>query len=82
MPDSQFDVFVTVDLRERSVHDRVACRGRSAAGDECARVLADNVTVARMARQYNAVLSPSKIGPIWLPYPPLLFQRNALYFGR
>lgn len=83
LPDSRFEVLVTDDFTERTEHPRITWTSvRVPQGITPARLRWDQVTVARRARSFDALISPLNFGPIFVRVPHVLFQRNALYFDR
>lgn len=83
LPDSRFEVLVTDDFTERTEHPRVTWTSvRVPQGITPARLRWDQITVARRARSFDALISPLNFGPIFVRVPHVLFQRNALYFDR
>jgi glycosyltransferase involved in cell wall biosynthesis len=83
MPEAGIDVYVHDRFNPPIGDDRVkwiAVDVRK--GANAGRLIWDNITVRRIAKRYNVVVSPLNYGPILPGVPHLLFQRNLSYFDR
>ena len=83
MSDSTFAVYITKDFSDRVPLDQIEWREVDVpAGIQPRRLLWDNVTIPKLSRDFDAVLSPLNFGPVFTRRPHVLLQRNILYFDR
>jgi glycosyltransferase involved in cell wall biosynthesis len=83
LPDAELNVFVTSEFDDRV--QQLGLRWNTVhvpPGINFRRIFWDNITVPRLARDHDAILSPLNFGPLYAPVPHVLFQRNPVYFDR
>lgn len=80
-PQNEITLYVPPEMAAQLGDARVTVATRhTAMGLSPSRFAWDQVTVPRLARRFDALLSPLNFGPLFVRRPHLLFERNPIYF--